>query len=53
MLKVKDAVIDGELVCLDPEGRSIFNELLSRRAPPIFYTFDILYLNGPIFGSSR
>ena len=24
-LKVKSAVIDGELVCLDAEGRSIFN----------------------------
>jgi ATP-dependent DNA ligase len=28
---VKDAVIDGELVCLDSEGLSIFNELLFRR----------------------
>jgi bifunctional non-homologous end joining protein LigD len=45
-LKVKDAVIDGELVCLDSEGRSIFNELLFRRGLPIFYAFDILYLNG-------
>jgi bifunctional non-homologous end joining protein LigD len=45
-LKVKDAVIDGELVCLDSEGRSIFNELLFRRGSPIFYCFDILYLNG-------
>jgi bifunctional non-homologous end joining protein LigD len=44
-LKVKDAVIDGELVCLDSEGRSIFNELLFRRGCPIFYAFDILYLN--------
>jgi ATP-dependent DNA ligase len=34
-LKVKNAVIDGELVCLDSEGRSIFNELLFRRACPI------------------
>ena len=30
-LKVQNAVIDGELVCLDAEGRSIFNELLFRR----------------------
>lgn len=29
-LKVKNAIIDGELVCLDSEGRSIFNELLFR-----------------------
>jgi bifunctional non-homologous end joining protein LigD len=45
-LKVKNAAIDGELVCLDAEGRSIFNELLFRRGSPIFYTFDLLYLNG-------
>jgi bifunctional non-homologous end joining protein LigD len=45
-LEVKNAVIDGELVCLDAEGRSIFNELLLRRGCPIFYAFDLLYLNG-------
>jgi bifunctional non-homologous end joining protein LigD len=45
-LKVRNAVIDGELVCLDAEGRSIFNELLLRRGCPIFYAFDLLYLNG-------
>jgi bifunctional non-homologous end joining protein LigD len=44
-LKVQNAVIDGELVCLDSEGRSIFNELLFRRGCPIFYAFDLLYLN--------
>jgi bifunctional non-homologous end joining protein LigD len=45
-LKVKNAIIDGELVCLDSEGRSIFNELLLRKGCPIFYAFDFLYLNG-------
>src|ERR1700719_5142797 len=45
-LKVQNAVIDGELVCLDSEGRSIFNELLFRRGCPTFYAFDLLYLNG-------
>jgi bifunctional non-homologous end joining protein LigD len=45
-LKVKNAVIDGELVCLDAEGRSIFNELLHRKGHPVFYAFDLLYLNG-------
>jgi bifunctional non-homologous end joining protein LigD len=45
-LKVKNAVFDGELMCLDAEGRSIFNELLLRRGCPIFYAFDLLYLNG-------
>jgi hypothetical protein len=43
-LKVKNAVIDGELVCLDSKGRSIFNELLLRKGCPIFYAFDLLYL---------
>ena len=45
-LKVENAVIDGEIVCLDEEGKSIFNELLSRRGCPVFYAFDLLYLNG-------
>jgi len=45
-LKVQNAVIDGELVCLDSEGRSIFDELLFRRGYPVFYAFDLLYLNG-------
>jgi bifunctional non-homologous end joining protein LigD len=44
-LKVKNAIIDGELACLDSEGRSIFNELLFRRGCPVFYAFDLLYLN--------
>lgn len=44
-LKVKNAVIDGELVCLDSEGRSIFDEPLFRRGCPIFCAFDLLYLN--------
>jgi bifunctional non-homologous end joining protein LigD len=44
-LKVKNAIIDGELACLDSEGRSIFNELMFRRGCPIFYALDILYLN--------
>ena len=38
-------MIDGELVCLDSEGRSIFNELLLRKGCPIFYAFDLPYLN--------
>src|SRR3981081_3126953 len=44
-LKVENAIIDGELACLDSEGRCIFNELMFRRGCPIFYAFDILYLN--------
>ena len=45
-LKAKTAILDGEIVCLDSEGRSHFNELLRRRAEPAFYAFDLLWLNG-------
>jgi bifunctional non-homologous end joining protein LigD len=45
-LRVKDAVLDGEIVCLDDEGRSQFNQLLRRRGTPVFYAFDLLFLNG-------
>jgi bifunctional non-homologous end joining protein LigD len=45
-LRIRDAVLDGEIVCLDDEGRSQFNELLRRRGEPVFYTFDLLWLNG-------
>jgi bifunctional non-homologous end joining protein LigD len=44
-LKVKNAVSDGGLACLDHEGRRICNELLFLRGCAIFYAFDILYLN--------
>jgi len=45
-LQVTDAILDGELVCLDDEGKSRFNHLLRRRAEPGFYAFDLLSLNG-------
>ena len=45
-LKVESAVLDGELVSLDAEGRSQFNDLLYRRGDPYFFAFDLLWLNG-------
>jgi bifunctional non-homologous end joining protein LigD len=45
-LNAADAILDGELVCLDGEGYSQFNRLLYRRAEPVFYVFDLLWLNG-------
>ncbi len=45
-LRVKSAVLDGEIVCLDSEGRSVFNQLLYRKSDPVFYAFDLLWLNG-------
>lgn len=40
------AVIDGEVVCLDDQGRCDFNRLLFRRATPCFAAFDLLELDG-------
>ncbi len=45
-LKVKNAIVDGEIVCLDSEGRSRLNLLLRHRAEPALYAFDLLWLNG-------
>jgi bifunctional non-homologous end joining protein LigD len=45
-LKAKSAVLDGEIVCLNENGHSQFNELLFRRGTPQFCAFDLLWLNG-------
>lgn len=42
-LKGRRCVLDGEIVCLDADGRPQFRDLLFRRAEPIFYAFDILW----------
>jgi len=39
-------VLDGEIVCLDRDGRSNFYKLLFRRDWPCFYTFDVLSIDG-------
>src|SRR5579884_3741451 len=39
------AVIDGEIVRLDAEGRPQFYDLLRRRGEPVFYAFDVLWLD--------
>jgi len=41
-----DAVLDGEIVCLDAHGRPQFYELLRRRGEPVFYAFDVLWWDG-------
>ena len=38
--------MDGEIVCLDPEGRPQFYNLLRRRGEAFFYAFDLLWLDG-------
>jgi bifunctional non-homologous end joining protein LigD len=45
-LPVLDAIIDGEIVCLDEQGVSQFNRLLSSKAEPVLYAFDLLWLDG-------
>ena len=40
------AVLDGEIVHLDPAGVPQFYALMRRRKPQHFYAFDLLWLNG-------
>lgn len=43
-VRAKNAVLDGEIVCLDSTGRSVFNDLLFRRGEDCyFYAFDLLF----------
>lgn len=42
----RDAVLDGEIVCLDSDGRPQFYDLLRRRGEPHFVAFDIVHLDG-------
>jgi bifunctional non-homologous end joining protein LigD len=44
-LPVKNAVIDGEIICLDQNGVSQFNQLLNGKAEAVFYAFDLIWLN--------
>jgi len=45
-VRARQAVLDGEIVCLEPDGRSHFYKLLFRRDWPHFMAFDLLWLNG-------
>ena len=40
------AILDGEIVCLDSEGRPEFDRLFYRRDAPYFYAFDVVSLDG-------
>jgi bifunctional non-homologous end joining protein LigD len=42
-LNGRRCVLDGEIVCLDSDGKPQFRDLLFRRAEPVFYAFDILW----------
>src|SRR5262245_28603829 len=45
-VRCRSAVLDGEIACLDADGRSNFYRLLFRRAAPFYMAFDILMLDG-------
>ena len=45
-LRVKNAILDGELVCFGPDGKPQFNTLLYRRGNPCYVAFDLLWLDG-------
>lgn len=42
-LNGRPCILDGEVVCLDSQGKPQFRDLLFRRAEPVFYAFDILW----------
>jgi bifunctional non-homologous end joining protein LigD len=45
-LRGTNAILDGEIVCLDEQGGTQFRDLLFRRGTARFYAFDLLWLNG-------
>jgi bifunctional non-homologous end joining protein LigD len=45
-VRARSAVLDGEICCLDRDGRSNFRNLLFRREWPHLYAFDLLMLEG-------
>jgi hypothetical protein len=45
-LPAQNAIIDGEVISVDAKGVSQFNQLLSRKGEPVFYAFDLLWLDG-------
>lgn len=40
------AVLDGEIVCINDEGRADFAALMTRRGTPVYAAFDLLGLDG-------
>ena len=45
-IRCTSAVLDGEITCLQPGGRSHFYNLMFRREWPYFMAFDLLSLDG-------
>lgn len=45
-IDARDAVLDGEIVALDRNGRPSFRELMRRTSTVAYAVFDVLWLNG-------
>jgi bifunctional non-homologous end joining protein LigD len=45
-VKVKSAVLDGEIVALDESGLPAFYHLMRRKCHAVYYAFDLLWLDG-------
>jgi bifunctional non-homologous end joining protein LigD len=45
-LPVQEAIIDGEIICIDGDGVSRFNHLLDHKHESVLYVFDLLWING-------
>jgi bifunctional non-homologous end joining protein LigD len=44
-LNVRNAILDGEIVCLDEYGHTRFIDLMKRDNTPVYYSFDLLWLD--------
>jgi len=42
----ESAILDGEIACVDDDGRPVFRDLLFHRRQCVFIAFDLPYLNG-------
>src|SRR5262245_19993591 len=45
-IRATTGILDGEIVCPDEKGRTIFKNVLFRRGECRFYAFDLLWLDG-------
>ena len=46
-------MLDGEIVCVDEQGRPQFRDLLFHRGEPCFFAFDLLMIDGKDVRSER
>lgn len=45
-IKVRNAVIDGQVVALDQSGMRAFYDLLKRRSRIVYFAYNLLWLDG-------